>query len=332
MSRVNNNILVSVIIPCFNADLYVKKAVESIMNQLYTNLEIIVINDCSTDGTKEILKSLEKIDSRIIYLENEVNLKLIKTLNKGLEVAKGKYIVRMDADDISHADRILKQVNYMENNPDIGVLGTNALFFGDNYKSHLTKKYEDNKIIQAQLFVESPFIHPSIMVKRELLIEVGGYSEKYDQVEDYGLWVELSKITQFANLRDALLDYRILSNSQTRLSQNKRSSRHIVLRTVLSTLLHKNSIAVNELELNNYTYSIYRANFEYIDLKVLKSIYSKLLEGVSNSHLKNFLAIRWIAVLLFTPKQFFKNFKIILFSSFTYIGIWQVFRQRILKI
>jgi len=275
MSRVNNNILVSVIIPCFNADLYVKKAVESIMNQLYTNLEIIVINDCSTDGTKEILKSLEKIDSRIIYLENEVNLKLIKTLNKGLEVAKGKYIVRMDADDISHADRILKQVNYMENNPDIGVLGTNALFFGDNYKSHLTKKYEDNKIIQAQLFVESPFIHPSIMVKRELLIEVGGYSEKYDQVEDYGLWVELSKITQFANLRDALLDYRILSNSQTRLSQNKRSSRHIVLRTVLSTLLHKNSIAVNELELNNYTYSIYRANFEYIDLKVLKSIYSK---------------------------------------------------------
>ena len=104
--------LVSVIIPCYNAEKYVEEAVRSIMKQTYLDLEIIVIDDCSTDGTNEILQSLSLEDSRIVFLKNETNLKLIKTLNLGISISKGKFIARMDADDISEPERLVEQVDF----------------------------------------------------------------------------------------------------------------------------------------------------------------------------------------------------------------------------
>ena len=96
-----NNPLVSVIIPCYNAEKYVESAIRSIMNQTYKNLEIIITDDCSTDDTLEILQKLAKEDSRIKLYKNETNLKIVKTLNNMISQANGKYIARMDADDIS---------------------------------------------------------------------------------------------------------------------------------------------------------------------------------------------------------------------------------------
>ena len=123
-----NNPLVSVIIPCYNAEKYVEEAVRSIMTQRYKNIEILVTEDCSTDNTLKILKNLEKEDSRIKVIQNKKNLKIVKSLNNMINIAQGKYIARMDADDISLPERIEKQVRFMEENPDeLAMLG----FFND---------------------------------------------------------------------------------------------------------------------------------------------------------------------------------------------------------
>ena len=119
--------LVSVLIPCYNCEKYVEEAVMSIIEQSYSNLEILVIDDGSTDNTGSILQELAQKDSRIRYIKNETNLKLIRTLNKGIDLCRGKYIARMDADDISLPTRIVKQVNFLEKHPDIGIVGTLSL-------------------------------------------------------------------------------------------------------------------------------------------------------------------------------------------------------------
>ena len=113
-----NQPLVSVLIPCYNVERYVVEAVGSISNQTYKNLEIIAINDCSTDRTGELLMQLAREDSRIRVVTNEVNLKLIQTLNKGIGMCNGEYIARMDADDISLPTRIEKEVRFLEENND----------------------------------------------------------------------------------------------------------------------------------------------------------------------------------------------------------------------
>ncbi|MDE3946029.1 glycosyltransferase family 2 protein, partial [Glaesserella parasuis] len=140
--------LVSVIIPCYNAENFVESAVRSIMEQTYSNLEIIVINDCSSDNTGEILKRLAEEDPRIKYIENEQNLKLPKTLNKGINLAKGDYIARMDSDDISLPVRLEKQVEFMLSNKNIDIVGCNMQHMDVYsrrllYRSHMSTEHND---------------------------------------------------------------------------------------------------------------------------------------------------------------------------------------------
>src|SRR5436190_1597301 len=119
--------LVTVLLPCYNGELYIEEAVRSMMNQTYSNLEILIIDDFSSDNSNSILTRLATEDKRIRLVRNESNLKLIKTLNKGLGLATGIYIARMDADDISLPERIEKQMNFMLANPDMDLCGTNYI-------------------------------------------------------------------------------------------------------------------------------------------------------------------------------------------------------------
>ena len=120
-----NDILVSVIMPVYNGALYLREAIDSILSQTHTNLELIIINDGSNDNSEEIILSYE--DNRIRYIINEKNSGICVTLNKGLDIAKGKYIARMDCDDISCPERLQMQIEYMEQNPSIGVLGSDII-------------------------------------------------------------------------------------------------------------------------------------------------------------------------------------------------------------
>lgn len=208
---------VSVIMPAYNGEKYIKTAVDSILNQSFTDFELIIINDASTDATEDILLSYG--DERIVYLKNGKNLGVAGTLNRGLSVACGEYVARMDADDISEPERLEQQVAYMDAHPDTVVCGTDVTIFGEGMEPQMGSFPKGDGKIKTTLLFVSPFVHPSVMV-RTAALRGGGfcYEEDYEKVEDYRLWIRLSHVGAFANLPQRLLRYRVHPGQVTAVS------------------------------------------------------------------------------------------------------------------
>ena len=204
-----NSPKVSVILPVFNAELYVKDSIQSILNQTFFDFELIVINDGSTDRSEEII--LEFKDNRIKYFKNNTNLKLIETLNLGLNLANGKYIARIDADDIAFSNRFEKQVEFLERNTEYGLIGSFAQSIGVENK--IMKYVEDDEEIRFALVTHNPFIHSSVMFRSAILLEKNlKYCKEQIHVEDYHLWISFLKFTKGKILSDILIQYRIHDN------------------------------------------------------------------------------------------------------------------------
>ena len=202
--------LVSVLLPVYNAEKYIEESLKSILDQSYQNLEIIIIDDGSTDRSAEIINSFE--DQRVRYLRNETNIRLIRTLNKGIDLAKGKYLARMDADDIAKPERILKQVQLMEYQPKVGVCGSWVNIFGA-VKPRTWKYDANNSELYMRMLFKSPFAHPSTMIRCSILRDHNiRYREQFLHAEDYYFWFEMSKYCEFANIQESLLEYRIHEN------------------------------------------------------------------------------------------------------------------------
>lgn len=205
--------LVSVIIPAYNAERFVERAVRSIMTQTYENLEILICDDCSEDRTFDILKKLAADDKRIVLLKNERNLQIVATLNKMVGLAKGEYIARMDADDISLPERIEMQLKFMEKNPDYGICGTYARFINeDNFVIGKSRVPHLNNDIQIFLNFDSPFVHPSVIIRAEIL-KANHYDKNYQYCEDFELWHRVLRVTKGYNLNTFLFCYRISKSS-----------------------------------------------------------------------------------------------------------------------
>ena len=206
--------LVSVLIPVYNAGAFINESIDSILNQTYKNLEIIIINDGSTDNSEDGIKSFK--DNRIKYLKNEKNLKLIKTLNIGLQLCTGKYIARMDADDIAVPTRIEKQVAFMELNQDVVASGTYAQFFGSSSKTGIWMYPLQNEDIKLRLLWGSSIIHPTAIFKNDIVKKYSiQFQEEYLHAEDMKFWIDLSQYGELANIPKVLLNYRIHSNQIT---------------------------------------------------------------------------------------------------------------------
>jgi glycosyl transferase domain protein len=236
--------LVSVLIPCYNCEKYVEKAVTSIIEQSYSNLEILVIDDGSTDNTGSILQELAQKDSRIRYIKNETNLKLIKTLNKGIDLCRGKYIARMDADDISLPTRIVKQVNFLEKHPDIGIVGTYTKNFGANNRTWKMKTRD--KFIRAHLFFNTCFAHPSVMIRTSVLRDNHLYYDtNYLHAEDYKLWCDIAQYTKLANIPEILLYYRINQNQiSNKYSKEQKETAQKIREEYINDFLAKKEIPI----------------------------------------------------------------------------------------
>lgn len=201
---------ISVLMPVYNTkESFLKEAIESILNQTEKDFEFIIINDGSTINVEDIILSCK--DSRIKYVLNENNLGLIKTLNKGLGLAKGEYIARMDADDISLPDRLEKQLLFMESNPDTDILGT---WFKCFPRKRVIESPLNDKDIKQTLLVSSNMLgHPTIMFRTSTVKKLNIlYDEKANYVEDYALWLSLIDKVNFACVPEILLNYR-LNNS-----------------------------------------------------------------------------------------------------------------------
>lgn len=216
----NNQPLVTVLMPCYNALPYLQEALDSIINQTYKNLEILCINDGSTDKTGEILNEYAQKDTRIKIITNETNLKLIRTLNKGIELANGEYIARMDADDIATENRIQVQIDYFQQHPEIDVVSC-ASFNITEDGTPISKNIPRNKSAKGSLFASFFFVpigHPEVTFKANVLKDNHFlFDNKALHTEDYELWSRLvRKGYHLTNIDDYLLNYRINSQSISR--------------------------------------------------------------------------------------------------------------------
>jgi glycosyltransferase involved in cell wall biosynthesis len=200
----------SVLMPVYNAEKFLAKALESILNQTFTDFEFIIINDGSADRSLQILQRHAQQDNRIRLINRE-NRGLVNTLNEGIQLAKSSYIARMDADDVSYRRRLQKQFTYLQSHPECVALGTKTqlidedgdpLILFSTYTTH-------NEIDQAHLQGKGGAIaHPAVMFRKEIVAAVGGYRAEFIHAEDLDLWLRMAEHGELCNLPELLLDYR----------------------------------------------------------------------------------------------------------------------------
>jgi glycosyltransferase involved in cell wall biosynthesis len=205
---------VTVLLPVYNAAPYIREAVDSVLAQTYKDFELLIINDGSTDGSKEILESYN--DSRI-RLIHQPNMGLIKTLNKGLELAQGKYIARFDADDVCYPERLQEQVDFLNTHPDYVLIGSEADYMDDegNFLFRYKFKYYEDEEIRAAGFVICPAIHSAVMFLKEKVILAGGYDDHAVTFEDHLLWRDLAEYGKIKNVHKAWIKVRFNAGSAT---------------------------------------------------------------------------------------------------------------------
>lgn len=207
---------ISVVMPAYNAEAFLQTAIDSILRQTLTDFEFLIINDGSTDRSEEII--LQYNDPRIVYIKNEKNLGVAATLNRGLALAKGEYIARMDSDDISCPARFSLQAAYLDAHPEVGLCGGSVIPFSDEGDQEIRRFSADHNTISADLLFHSAFSHPAVMMRRSVLTDTGlCYDPKFFGCEDFRLWTQLAGATKLANLPDVLLYYRKHANQITKI-------------------------------------------------------------------------------------------------------------------
>ena len=203
--------LVTVLMPIHNGEAFVAEAVESILGQTFRDFEFLIIDDGSTDGGVAIVEGYG--DSRIRLVRNERQIELIQTLNRGLALARGRYVARMDADDISLPKRLERQVAFLEANPDVGACGAWAITMGD--REGVIRRYpESAEAIRCQLLFSAALAHPSVCMRRDAFVRDRlEFDEAYPHAEDYQLWRTASEKFPLANIGEVLIRYRIHTES-----------------------------------------------------------------------------------------------------------------------
>jgi len=236
---------ITVLMPVYNGEKYLREAIDSILCQTFTDFEFLIINDGSNDKTEEIILSYN--DTRIRYIKNKINLKLIATLNKGIALAIGKYIARMDADDLSLPTRLERQFEFMERNKDVALCGTWYQLLGG--ANNVVRYVCTHNEIRMKMLYQSHFCHPTVIFRKSMIDTLTlKFDPLFIHAEDYDFFVRIAEKFSVANISDVLLTYRVHEQSVS--LQNK------TIQNNNSTLIKKRSfknigidIAENELEL-----------------------------------------------------------------------------------
>ena len=198
--------MVSVVMGAYNADSYIKAAVDSILGQSFTDFEFIIINDGSTDKTGKILANYKDKRIRVISQDNQG---LVASLNTGIKMASGKYIARQDADDISEPTRLEKQIDLLQSSNKLVVAGSSIKVMDMGGKiMHEHRVLLNNPELKQELLIRSPFAHGSVIMQKDAVTKAGGYLKSEWPAEDYGLWLRMAEFGNFANLDEPLYIYR----------------------------------------------------------------------------------------------------------------------------
>lgn len=199
---------VSVLMSVHNQAEYLDASFKSILAQTFTQFEFVIVDDHSNRETRERLHQYH--DSRIKIIHNRRRLGLARSLNRGLTFCRGKYIARMDADDIAHPSRIKKQYKYLENHQNLAGCGTWVSLIDEQGKKTGSKHFPtQSALIKKVILRYSPFIHPSVMIRKKIIAACGGYDANLNGAEDYDLWLRIVSQHQMVNLPEELLRYRV---------------------------------------------------------------------------------------------------------------------------
>jgi len=230
--------------PVYNAGQFLSESIKSILNQSFTDFEFIIIDDASSDNSVFLIKNYS--DNRIVFIQNQHNIGVAQSLNKGIGVAKGRYIVRMDADDISIAGRLERQVDFMDNNPEVGISGGWVKLFGLGLSSIARVPLAPQEVSAYMLF-ETPLWHVTVIMRRELLIKFNlYYNPAFSRSEDYDLWTRAIQYFSVANLGEVLVRVREHGGSATRANWDEMTTQ---TETIQRRLLERlgNSVTDDEI-------------------------------------------------------------------------------------
>jgi glycosyltransferase involved in cell wall biosynthesis len=227
---------VSVIMPAYNSEKYISLAIESILQQSFTDFELIIVDDCSKDNTWNIIKDYANKDRRILAIKNNQNIGISDNRNKAISLSKGKYIAPLDNDDWSYSERLQKQVEFLNKNQDIGILGCCTEIYDETFTKILNKTnfFSDDLNLKKNIFRQIPFSHSGIMYRREIAIE-NPYNGKLNTAEDYDFFFRAGIKYKFANLPDVLLKYRCSQTQQSTVKNRYQSylSMYIRLKAIV---------------------------------------------------------------------------------------------------
>ena len=249
---------ISVLMPAYNAEAYLRVAVDSVLAQSFRDFELIVVDDASTDRTWEILGEYVKADARVKALRNAANVKIAVTLNRGIEAAVGRYIARMDADDWSYPDRLEKQFAFMESRPAVVLSGGTIEICDEKLTPTNKRRYpRADAEIRKRIFYFSPFCHPAIICRSDALRKAGGYNERLEVAQDYDLYFRIGRFGEFANLDDCIHRLRTHAGS----SSSRRGA-----------LQERNTLYIRLKAIVEYGYEMNRAARLYLALQYLSSL------------------------------------------------------------
>ena len=244
---VTDHPIVSVLLPVHNGQRFVEESVASILSQRWGDLECLVVDDGSTDGTGAVLAKIQ--DPRLRIFRNEKPIGVAESLNLAIRESKGKYLARMDADDISLPGRISKQVQFMEDHRSVGVLGTHVGYIGRRGCA-LDLRPCSVEACRAFLLFGTPIVHPSVMIRKDIMTKYElWYSGDASRSEDYDLWIRLSRHADIANLKDKCLLYRLHSESVSAVHQDDMAAQQ---KKIIRALLTERGVAVDEGEFDSY--------------------------------------------------------------------------------
>jgi len=215
MNSNKKNPRVSIVMPLYNSAAYLREAINSIIEQTFTDWEMIIINEAgSNDGSREIVEEYSETDDRIILVQNDKRLGISASMNVGFDMAKGDYIARMDGDDISLPERLAEQVEFMDNNPDIGMCGVKVEILSSNpFEWNLETSPEK---INTDILFYSPSVHPTVMLRKSVVDKYNlRYNPDYKASEDYELFSKVCEVTKVCNIDKVLFRYRMMENNAT---------------------------------------------------------------------------------------------------------------------
>jgi len=297
---------VSVVMPVYNGEAFLREAIESILAQTFTDFELLLINDGSTDGTQAIINTYRQ-DQRLRCISRP-NRGLIASLNEGWQRARGSYIARMDADDVSAPERLERQVAFLDAHAEIGLVGSAVwIIDAQGQRSGLVVLPETHHMIAWRLCFEDPIVHPTVLIRRPLLERADGYDPAMPHAEDYDLWRRLSGLTRLHNLPEVLLSLRRHSAnvSQVYRAMQADNSTRIGHRMIASLLKSEVPLTlVQQLEHHRY----HTADDACSVVEVIERLFASCLQPVDitrdeRRYITNDAAIRLLQVAVRCPSN-----------------------------